>query len=134
MNNQMIVAAGLIAITILFHGVFIAIAGKVLSPFTRRVHTSISFLRDLIVLVLLGLWLMLAHFLEIAIWAKTYQWIGVQSDFETAFYFSSLCYTTLGLGGFEIEQAWRWLPGANAANGFLLFGMSAACLMGLFNR
>ena len=134
MINQVTIAALLISSTILLHGIFIAFAAACLRPFSVRLHYTVRFVRDLSVLVLLGIWFMFAHFLEILIWAKTYEWIGVVPDFGSAFFLASLCYTTLGLGGLEIAPEWRGLPGANAANGFLLFGMSAAYLLDVFNR
>lgn len=91
-------------------------------------------MRNMIILVLLALVLSFAHFLEIGIWGYAYLYLGVVEDLETALYFSSLSYTTLGLGGIEIAKEWRLLPGATAANGFLLFGMSAAFMMDIKNK
>jgi len=81
-----------------------------------------------------SLWLLGAHLLEIWIWGYAYVRLDILADLETAIYFSSVCYTTLGLGGIEISQDWHLLPGMNAANGFLLFGMSAAFMMDIKNK
>ena len=134
MMLQLVVSGGLIAITTFLHGLSIALAGVALRPYLGRMETNIRFFRDLVVLVAMALWLMTAHFLEIALWASTYQSLNIRPDFASAFFLSSLCYTTLGLDGIAIDPAWQWLPGANAANGFLLFGMSAAFMLEIFGR
>lgn len=134
MLTPVLVSSLLIAATTLVHGVSIALGAALLRPFCGRVPAAIRFTRDVFVLVALGLWLMVAHYLGIWAWAFAYTQLGVHTDIETAFYFASLCYTTLGLGGIEIASQWYLLPGATAANGFLHFGMSAAFMMETFSR
>ncbi len=134
MDFQILSAAGLVAVNTLIHGLFIAVAASVLRPILGRVEASVRFLRDLVVLVAGSLWLMLAHALEIAIWAASFANFGARASFAEAYYLASLCYTTLGLDGLSLEAGFRLLPGAAAANGFLLFGMSAAFMLGVFSR
>jgi hypothetical protein len=50
-------------------------------------------------------------------------------NFEEALYFSSVTYTTLGFGDVLLPGEWRLLAGAIAADGLLLFGLSAAFLL-----
>ena len=71
---------------------------------------------------------MLAHLIEIGIWAGVYLHYDLFTEFETALYFAAASYTTLGFGDVLLPVDWRLLSGATAANGLLLFGLSAAFL------
>jgi len=134
MYDQLLISAGLVVVTTFLHAIFIGLATTLMRLFIVNVPGPIRFIRDLVALVLVGLWLMFAHFVEIAAWAYTYLHYDVVVGLETAFYFSSVCYTTLGLGGVEVAEEWKLLPGANAANGLLLFGISAAFLVDMKNK
>jgi hypothetical protein len=63
------------------------------------------------------------------IWAVAYQALGAFPDLETAVYFSSVCYTTLGFGDHLLPKDWQILAGMEAANGFLNFGLLTALLI-----
>jgi Ion channel len=74
------------------------------------------------------------HGCEAAVWAVVYRLIGVVPDFETAFYFSFVAFTTLGLGDVTLEPPWRILSAMEAADGMLLFGWSTAFLFAVVQR
>ena len=126
--HQLVISGVLIAATTFVHGVFVASAAAILRTTKQPARGVFRFFRDSIVLVILVLWLMLAHGIEIAMWAKTYLHYDLFESWETALYFSSASYTTLGFGDVLLPEDWRLLAGAVAANGFLLFGLSAAFL------
>ena len=126
--HQFWISAALIAATTFVHALFVASAAAVFRTVKGPVWGVFRFLRDSMVLVGLVLWLMVAHALEIAMWAQTYLYFGMFSELETALYFSASSYTTLGFGDVLAPAEWRLLSGATAANGFLLFGLSAAFL------
>lgn len=69
--------------------------------------------------ITVGLWL----------WALVYLALGAFPDLETAVYFSSVCYTTLGFGDHVLPRSWQLLAGMEAANGFLNFGLLTALLI-----
>ncbi|WP_411817336.1 ion channel [Hyphococcus sp. DH-69] len=128
LHFQLITSAVLIAATTFVHGVFVAAAAAVFRATTQQARGSIRFFRDSIVLVLLVSWLMAAHSIEIWMWALTFLHFDLFDTLETALYFSASSYTTLGFGDVLLPEGWRLLAGATAANGFLLFGLSAAFL------
>jgi Ion channel len=74
------------------------------------------------------------HGCEAAVWAVVYRLIGVVPDFETAFYFSFVAFTTLGLGDVTLKPPWRILSAMEAADGMLLFGWSTAFLFAVLQR
>ena len=127
-HHQLLISATVIAATTFIHGVFVAAAAAVFRAAKGHAHGVLRFFRDSFVLVVLGLWLMAAHTIEIAIWAWTYLRFDLFEGWEPALYFSAASYTTLGFGDVLLPEPWRLLSGATAANGLLLFGMSAAFL------
>ena len=116
----------MIAATTFVHGVFVASAAALFRTATRQARGIVRFFRDSFSLVILVLWLMAAHVIEIAMWGGAFLHFDVFADFETSLYFSAASYTTLGFGDVLAPLEWRLLSGAAAANGLLLFGLSAA--------
>ena len=53
---------------------------------------------------------------------------------EQALYFSITSFTTLGFGDVVLEPGWRLLAGMTATHGLLLFGLSTAFLVEVFNQ
>lgn len=127
-QTQLAVAAALIAATTFVHGMFVAAAAALFRTILNRAYGAVRFFRDSIELALLVLWLMLAHFIEMGMWAWTYLRLGLFDHWEKALYFSSVSYTTLGSADVLLPEGWRILAGATGANGFMLFGLSAAFL------
>ncbi len=130
---QMQYAAALISATMLLHALMI-IAGRSLL-LRRSVGSGVMGLAsDTIRLVLISVWLFIAHIAAIWMWAWLYHLIGMNPTFEEALYFALTTYTTLGFGDIVPTQDWRLLTGASSANGLLLFGLSAAVLVDATER
>lgn len=127
--NLLLVGGAMLAATTFVHALFVSAAGVFLRMSTGRVAGAMRFLRDAIVLVLLSLWLLIAHGIEIAMWAELYLRLELIGDSEVAFYYAAVSYTTLGYGDVVLEPKWGILGAMAAANGLLLFGMSAALLV-----
>lgn len=128
-GEELTIAAAMTAATIFFHAVIISAAAAIFRATASRIWGPMRFVRDAVMLTLLGLVLMTAHVLEIWGWAELFVRIGAFSDVEEALYFSFSAYTTLGFGDVLLPDEWRLLAGGIAANGLLLFGMSAAFLL-----
>ncbi|WP_288142541.1 ion channel [Mesorhizobium sp.] len=71
---------------------------------------------------------------EIWIWAGLYLWLGVLHDFETALYFSTVTFSTIGYGDVVPGYDWRILAALEGINGFLLIGWSTAYLVAAGTR
>ena len=125
---QLGIAAAVICAKTFVHGVFVAAAAAMFRATIARAEGAVRFFRDSLTLMLLGMWLMFAHALEMGIWAWTYLHFDMFDHWETALYFSGASFTTLGFGDVLLSDEWRLLSGATAANGLLLFGLSAAFL------
>lgn len=66
---------------------------------------------------------------EVWLWAFAYALIGVVDDFETALYFSTTTFSTVGFGDVVPHPDWRMLAALEGVNGFLLIGWSTAYLI-----
>lgn len=77
--------------------------------------------------VVLGIFLIMS--VEVWLWAAVYQVLGCFLDFETALYFSTSTFSTVGYGDVIIPEEWRLLASMQSVNGFLLIGWSTAYLV-----
>jgi hypothetical protein len=77
---------------------------------------------------------LLAHLIEMAVWAFLFVMCGEFADFGTAYYHSAVNYTTLGYGDMVMSASWRLLGPLEAANGMLLFGVTTAMIFTIMLR
>jgi len=75
--------------------------------------------------------LFVGHILQFAIWAALFVYIGEFEKYATAFYFSAVNFTSLGYGDIVMSETWRLLGPLEAANGVLMFGLSAGAMLSL---
>lgn len=78
--------------------------------------------------------LMVAHTLEIFVWALAYWIVGAAPAGTDLLYFTFVNYTTLGYGDITPVQAWRLTGPMTAMNGILLFGWSTAVLFEVLRK
>ena len=76
----------------------------------------------------------LAHLLEVAIWAAFYAWKGALPDLETSLYFSSVTFATIGYGDVVLPPTWRLLAAMEGLTGILMCSWSGALLIGVISR
>jgi len=75
-----------------------------------------------------------ASLVESFAWALAYLSLNVIDGIENAFYFSLVCYTTVGFGDIVLHDKYRLLSTIEAANGIIIFGWSTAIVMALLQR
>jgi len=78
--------------------------------------------------------LMVAHTVEILVWALAYRVIGALPPGSEVLYFTFVNYTTLGYGDITPVEAWRLTGPMAAMNGILLFGWSTAVLFEVLRK
>jgi voltage-gated potassium channel len=78
--------------------------------------------------------LMLIHAVEVWLYAGCYLALGALPDLETAIYFSTASFTTIGYGDIVLDRQWRLVGAIEGANGLLLFGWSTAFLFSVIGR
>ncbi len=85
-----------------------------------------------IIAVVLGLFAL--HSVQIWLYALTYLALGQFDTIESALYFATSTFTTVGFGDIVLPPAWRMLAAAQSMNGFLLIGWSTAFLVSVTAR
>lgn len=82
----------------------------------------------------LTVWLIMAHIVEIGIWAVYYLFGHAMPDVQSAIYFSSVTYTTVGYGDLVLPEGWRLIGGIEALTGILMCGLSTGFFFAIVNR
>jgi hypothetical protein len=100
----------------------------------RLGQAGASFWSDFVIVALIILLSMVAHLIEISLWAAVFMLCGEFRDFGMAYYHSAVNYTTLGYGDLIMSPQWRLLGPLEAANGILMFGVSTAMIFTLILR
>lgn len=97
-------------------------------------QTAPKFGFDTYVISMILLILFTGHLVQIGIWAMLFMNIGEFSDFDTAFYHSSVNFASLGYGDIVMSEKWRLLGALEASNGVLMFGLSAGTLLSVMSK
>jgi hypothetical protein len=82
--------------------------------------------------VVMGLFVVMTA--EVWLWAGLYRLMGILPDFDTALYFSTSTFSTIGYGDIVPAHDWRMLAALEGVNGFLLIGWSTAYLVAAGTR
>lgn len=96
-------------------------------------HTP-GYLSDLWLLVRMAWTITLLHLVQIMAWAWFFSASGGMPNIDTAFYFSSVTYTTVGFGDVVLPNAWRAMSGLESLTGILTAGLSTGFFFNLLNR
>jgi hypothetical protein len=78
--------------------------------------------------------LVFIHSAEVWFYAGAFLAVGALDDLETALYFSTTSFTTIGYGDVVLARRWRLMGAIEGANGLLLFGWSTAFLISITSR
>ena len=98
---------------------------------TRSFRLTIPVASLILTAVLL---IMLAgNLLQIALWAGVFVLYGEFHDFGTAFYLSTVNFTTLGYGDIVLSKERRLLSGLEALNGVLMLGLTSSIMFAVLH-
>lgn len=137
MLNSIIVGLLMAAATIAVHGCGTTLWIRFLMDQARRTNSHSGRLRSLLILCATAVVLLTLHIVEVLIWGVAYLWLVGQprfADLETAIYFSTVTYSSLGFGDIVIVGPWRLLSAIQAMVGLLAFGWSSALLFAVVQR
>ncbi len=129
-------AVGAIAVvcTIFIHALALSATVNFVRHERRLGRAGANSWSDITLVALAMSFLLVAHLIEIALWAVLFVICGEFSELGTAYYHSAVNYTTLGYGDLIMTPSWRLLGPLEAANGMLMFGVSTAALFALIQR
>ena len=123
--------------TLVTNGVH-AIALGATVQFIRREYqfrrAGAGFWTDVAIVAAVTLLALIAHMVEIAIWAVLFVACGEFTGLAPAFYHSAMNYTSLGYGDVVMSRSWRLFGPLEAAVGLLMFGVSTAMIFAVIQR
>jgi Ion channel len=114
--------------TIVIHGVAVVTIVHFFRYQRRLGRAGVRFWKDVGIVAGVTMFALIAHLLEILIWAMVFDFCGEFTQFSTAFYHPSMNYTTLGYGDVVMSASWKLFGPLEAANGMLMFGVSTAMI------
>ena len=124
---NLILATVMVAVTVAVHyGGLVALLALLRNRPRRTANRPLVLQGSAVLFVVLSL--MLLHAVEIWLYAGLYIIAGAIPDLETALYFSTASFTTIGYGDVVLGPDWRLIGAIEGANGLLLFGWSTAFL------
>lgn len=133
MALQFLVGGVVSAVNIMIHAlVTVGAVGIARSAGLR--HTMWPRSHLMAVMVATATALMVAHTLEVFVWALAYAMVGAAPAGSDLLYFAFVNYTTLGYGDVLPAQAWRLTGPMTAMNGILMFGWSTAVLFEVLRK
>lgn len=90
-----------------------------------------TILSDMWILSFALIVLFAGNIFQFAIWASLFMYLGEFQDFATAFYHSTVNFASLGYGDIVMSEQWRLLGALEAANGVLMFGLTAGTMFSI---
>lgn len=137
MIEQLAVATALVIATVLVHGLGLIILSRALQ-IERLVelhrHGHISVVREGLVTLAVVMGLFLLHGIEIWIYAAFYLATGAFDTLQSALYFSTITYSTIGYDDEGMARAWQLVAAIEGINGVILLGWSTAFFVSLLGR
>jgi Ion channel len=131
MAENLAMATVMVTLTVIIHFVGLLALLRLLDRTGHHFRPLDSTLGQGVLIILVVLGLFAIHTVEIWAYALCFIVLGAINDFESALYFSTVTFTTVGYGDIVLDPGWRLLGAIEAANGFILFGWSTAFLLSL---
>jgi NADH:ubiquinone oxidoreductase subunit 6 (subunit J) len=131
MITRLLTAGCLMALCVIIH------AGGVTWALQRLrgyLEPSPKFWRETWLFIMVAIWMVLLHLMEISVWAAFYSWQGALPDLQSATYFSAVTYTTTGYGDLILPEEWRLVGGVEALTGILMCGWSTGFFIAIVSR
>src|ERR1700729_4563141 len=122
------------ACTIFIHALAVGATVNFLRREKRLGREGLGLWSNLAIVALAMSFVLVAHLIEIALWAELFLICGEFKGFGIAYYFSAVNYTTLGYGDLIMSPAWKLLGPLEGADGALMFGVSTAMIFAVTQR
>jgi hypothetical protein len=129
-----LVAAVVLPVTMMIQALAHVLTVRFVFWLLRVGYAGPTFWHNVTVTIGLHLILLTALLAQVAVWAGAFLLCGALPDYATAFYHSAVNFTTLGYGDIVMPPVWRLLGPLEAANGVLMFGLSASGMFAVTNR
>jgi hypothetical protein len=130
----LLLSLGTILATIVIHAIALIAVVSVVRHEYLLGRAGTRFWRDVAIVTTATQLALVAHLMEITIWAAVLDHCGEFTRFAPAFYHSAMNYTSLGYGDVVMSASWKLLGPLEAANGLLMFGISTAMIFAVIQR
>jgi len=130
---QFVVGAGACICNIAIHALVMLVVVRVAQGAAGSARLGLSLLLITTMVATVSV-LMLAHGLEVLVWALTYKMVGAVPPDADVLYFAFVNYTTLGYGDVVPVARWRLIGPTTAMCGVLMFGWSTAVIFEVLRR
>lgn len=127
-------ATVMVVLTVVVHFVGLLVLLRILRYRGHRFRAQESILGQCILIIMVVLGIFAIHTLEIWLYALIFFSIGAIGDFDSALYFSTVTFASLGYGDIVLESDWRLFGAIEAVNGLILLAWSTAFLIALMSR
>ena len=127
----------MVFLTVAIHGLGLLGLGKFLQIERKgelEAHISALSVRGLITTFIAILGVFVLHGLEIWLYALVFLMVDGLPDLESAVYFSTITYGTVGYNDAGMDRHWRLVAAIEGINGVLLIGWSTAFFIALAAR
>ncbi|MGX5800708.1 potassium channel family protein [Bradyrhizobium sp. Arg314] len=130
---QLLLAGCLISITVAIQAMFMSIGLRRLKFMEANRRSSLEKWPTFVIVVWI-IFLTIPIVLDVLLWALLYYVTGSLRDFEDAFYFSMVSFTTVGYGDVVLGKETRLIATFEAVNGWVIFGWETALVMIVVQR
>ncbi len=130
---QVVFGTGMLALCTIIHVASISAGIPFLAKAAARISKD-SAMRTPALLVVGVVVIVVAHTLQIWLWAAVVAYLDAVGTFEASFYFALVTYTTLGYGDVVLGEGLRVFGAFASITGLLTFGLSTAFLIGIVAR
>ena len=130
----LLVGSCVVVCTLLIHALALNATVMFLRYEKQNGRVAVNFWTDVAIVARAMSIAIVAHLIEIALWAVLFITCREFPDFGTAYYHSAVNYTTLGYGDLIMTPSWKLLGPLEAAAGMLMFGFSTAMLFAVIQR
>ena len=137
MFQQLAIATGMILLTVVIHALGLIMLRRVVryevshAPVDHGPRPTVLGVA-LTLTVVFGVFAL--HGVEIWLYAGLYLLLGALPDLETAVYFSTITYGTVGFDDEGFSQSWQLVSAIESINGIILLGWSTAFFVSIGNR
>ena len=107
MLANLVAGSILVVVTVIIHGLGLLALSATLRSITGRYRPQETLAGTVVVMVATVLGLFLLHTVEIWTWALAYLFVGALPDMESALFFSTLSFSTLGAEAISAAPQWQ---------------------------
>ncbi len=134
---QLAIATGMVLLTVMIHGAGLLLLVRL---FRIELYEEASLrmpvlsARTLLFVLALTLGLFVLHGVEIWAYAVLFLGLGALPSLQTAVFFSTITYSTVGYDDRGFAHAWQLVAAIESINGVILLGWSTAFFVAIMTR